>query len=435
MKIISDSAMTLFSVANRLYREGRYIESVIIYEFLSEQCPDFAPYANNETLARMALAKKSGIHQLNTKYHYKDATECQKRLRIAEIVSQLNDPELIGVCFDNDRDLSDPQHFLARANASIAHGYDQWLEQVNRYLQSHGLLPLSFEPQNQREGQSPLLNLNASKPVVEVEGPLVSVCMSCFNAAPFVEQAVRSLLKQSYRNFELFLFNDQSTDGTIKILRRLECEDKRITVIDTPVNQGTYVSRNQAFQRAKGEFFTTLDADDFALPERFARQVAHLQQHPNHVGVMTEWVRMHADGRFYFRANWSGVYSHQSVSTLMVRTKEVRKRIGYWDSVRFAADTEFLFRLQQVFGEAAVPLLKFPTVIALFHEASLTRDPVTGVDVGGITGLSPTRKIYRNTWLKWHKRCGGNLYMPFPLKQRPFDAPFEMLSTGVSSNN
>jgi len=419
---------SLFAVANSFFRQLRYEDAIGIYEFLREQNPDFSPYAFNEMQARQQLAKIAGKRSFKKKYHFNSASECQKRLRIAHLISNLNDPALISVCFNDDQSMPDPQFLLAQANAYVATSHEDWLMKTNQYLAAYKLAPVSLTPLDKGSEQDLFLNLRPARLPV-VEGPLVTVCISCFNADPYVEHAVRSILNQSYRNLELFLFNDRSTDSTLNILRRLEREDKRITVIDNPVNQGTYISRNQAFQRANGVFFTIMDADDFALPDRIALQVRHLQENSNDKGVLTDWVRMSADGYFHFKSGWGGGYQHEAVATLMLRTQEVRKRIGYWDSVRFAADTEFLFRMRKVYGGQAVPLLKIPTEISLYHEASLTNHPITGIGVGGVGGLSPVRKTYRDTWLNWHDQDVNKLFVPFPLEKRLFEAPAEMLPT------
>jgi glycosyltransferase involved in cell wall biosynthesis len=414
---------SLFSFGNKMLQEKRVEDAVAIYEYLTESRPEFSQYAYNNDLARRSLAKVNDRYRNKPKrrYHFNSADDFQKRLRIADLISKQAGPEHLSVCFDDAEIQRIPQCLLSFANASIPYGYDQWLRYVNTYLEQFSLSPLYVRPFDSAAGGMLYLNLVASR-LPRVEGPLVTVCISCFNAEPYVEHALNSILNQSYHNFELILFNDHSSDETLNVLRRAEKRDRRIRVIDNEFNQGTYISRNQAFAQAKGKYFTILDADDFALPDRLALQVAHLEEHPDHQGVLSDWVRICSDGRFHFKGGWGGKYQHEAVATLMVRTS-VQKRVGYWDSVRFAADTEFLFRLRKVYGEKMVPILEIPTVIALYHEASLTNDPETGI---GIDGLSPVRRYYRDNWMNWHK-ASAHLFVPFPLAARLFDAPPEML--------
>jgi glycosyltransferase involved in cell wall biosynthesis len=419
------SRPSLFAIGNMMVRAGRYRDAALIYEYLGEMVPAFQHHALNENYSRSKLVHSLGKCEAYRKLHVDGATKFQKLLRIADTISVLKDPDLVDACFDQELGQSHSERLLAIANASLAADHKKWLQCVNQYLNTQQRLSLTLRPRKLWVTDSLYLNLGFSK-LPPIDGPLVTVCMSCFNAAAYVEHAVRSILNQSYRNLELLIFNDRSTDNSLSVIKSLEREDRRIRVTDNSSNQGTYISRNQAFQQAKGEFFTILDADDFAFPDRLALQIAHLQQNADHVGVLTEWVRMHMDGRFHFKvAAWGGHYQHEAHATLMVRTSLVRERIGYWDSVFFGADTEFLMRLREVFEPAAVPLIAIPTVISLFHESSLTNDPVTGI---GERGLSPIRRTYRDSWKRWHRGTHGALYMPFPLAKRLFVAPKEMLA-------
>ncbi len=92
---------------------------------------------------------------------------------------------------------------------------------------------------------------------------LISVVMPCFNARPFVEQAVRSALEQDYANVELIVVDDGSSDGSRDILASLANDYAgRMTVLHQD-NQGPYPARNAGLQRARGTMVAFLDADDY----------------------------------------------------------------------------------------------------------------------------------------------------------------------------
>lgn len=416
---------TIFHHANRLLRDGRLAEAILLYESLREADPSFTPYADNEQFARRRLARQVGTEQAHRPFHLAKSKRAQRHLRVAHVLGTAGGPEDLHRYLDDHRLQGNPQSQLALANALAGHDPVRWLQHVNAYLAAHGLAPIEVEPAAAaRPGATVFDRLRGGPLPAANEGPLVSVCMSCFNAERYLEQAMRSILNQSYRNLELIVIDDLSRDTTPQIIERLAREDARVRVLRNPTNRGTYVSRNQAFEQARGEFFTVMDADDFALPERLARQVHNLLAHPERIGVWTDWVRMHDDGRFYFKVQWGGTYQHEAVATLMIRRREVLDRIGYWDSVRFAADTEFIFRIKRVYGKDAVPKMGTPTVISLFHENSLTNDPLTGISEGG---LSPVRQRYRDAWGQWHAHHDAPLYMPFPLAGRLYPADEEML--------
>lgn len=108
--------------------------------------------------------------------------------------------------------------------------------------------------------------------------PRVSVVMAVYNAAPFLEEAIVSILSQSWRDFELIVVDDASSDGSGAILDRQE--DPRIRMIRHPINLGASLSRNDALAAARGEYVAIMDADDVCAPTRLERQVEYLDAHP-----------------------------------------------------------------------------------------------------------------------------------------------------------
>lgn len=91
---------------------------------------------------------------------------------------------------------------------------------------------------------------------------LISVIMPVYNAQDFLDDSIGSVISQTYGEFELICFNDASTDNSSKILHRFAQADKRIKVIDSPINVKQGGGRNRALAIAKGEYVIFLDADD-----------------------------------------------------------------------------------------------------------------------------------------------------------------------------
>jgi Glycosyl transferase family 2 len=110
--------------------------------------------------------------------------------------------------------------------------------------------------------------------------PRVSVTMPVHNGERFLRAAVDSVLSQTFRDFELIIVNDGSTDGTAALLDILARQDARVRIVSLPVNNGAVVARNTALQHATGPLIAVMDSDDVALPERLAVQVAYLDAHP-----------------------------------------------------------------------------------------------------------------------------------------------------------
>ena len=115
--------------------------------------------------------------------------------------------------------------------------------------------------------------------------------MPVYNTARYLPAAVESILTQTFREFEFIIIDDGSTDRSGKILEKYAAQDDRIQLIHR-ANQGIAKTRNQLLEQASGELIAIMDADDIALPDRFARQVDFLQAHADVVcvGSALDWI-------------------------------------------------------------------------------------------------------------------------------------------------
>lgn len=105
--------------------------------------------------------------------------------------------------------------------------------------------------------------------------PRISVIMSVYNSAPFLREAVDSILNQTFGDFEFLIVDDKSTDDSLEILKSYS--DNRIQIFENQENIGLTKSLNKLLKIAKGEFIARMDADDISLPERFEKQVSFLE--------------------------------------------------------------------------------------------------------------------------------------------------------------
>ena len=104
----------------------------------------------------------------------------------------------------------------------------------------------------------PAIYLATIKMSIEIDKPLVSVIMPCYNAQNNIQESIQSVLDQDYQNLELIIIDDNSTDDTVNILNQQK--DPRINIILSKKNQGAGVSRNIGIERAKGRFIAFLDS-------------------------------------------------------------------------------------------------------------------------------------------------------------------------------
>ena len=118
------------------------------------------------------------------------------------------------------------------------------------------------------------------------EAPSVSVIALCHNHAPFLREALDSILAQTYPHLEVWLVDDASTDGSPAILREYAAQNPTWHLLLLPENVGNCCAFNTAFFQSQGEFVIDFATDDVLLPTRVAQQVAQFQAAPPEVGTV-----------------------------------------------------------------------------------------------------------------------------------------------------
>lgn len=107
--------------------------------------------------------------------------------------------------------------------------------------------------------------------------PLVSVVMPVYNVSKYLRQAIESVLDQTYRNLELIMIDDCSSDESLQIMKEYARKDDRIVVLANDTNQGVASTRNKGIQAARGEYIALLDSDDFWVANKLEKQIALMQ--------------------------------------------------------------------------------------------------------------------------------------------------------------
>ena len=108
------------------------------------------------------------------------------------------------------------------------------------------------------------------------ERDLVTVVVPSYNSEKYIEDSLRSVLKQTYDNFEIIVIDDCSTDNTVEIIKSLK--DNRIKLIVNTSNIGAALSRNKAIKNASGKYIAFLDSDDIWLPEKLEKQLKFMKE-------------------------------------------------------------------------------------------------------------------------------------------------------------
>ena len=104
---------------------------------------------------------------------------------------------------------------------------------------------------------------------------LISIIMPAYNSGKYISDSIKSVIAQTYSDWELIITDDCSTDNTVKIIKSFS--DSRIKLLKNKRNSGAAESRNYALRKARGRWIAFLDSDDVWLPEKLEKQLAFMK--------------------------------------------------------------------------------------------------------------------------------------------------------------
>jgi glycosyltransferase involved in cell wall biosynthesis len=263
-----------------------------------------------------------------------------------------------------------------------------------------------------------------------MDGPLISIIMTSHCPGPELETAVRSVLSQSWANWELLIADDASGPAYAAVLNSAAALDPRIRILHATENRGTFVRRNDALAAATGELVTMHDSDDWAHPRRLELQAAHLIARPALLANLSRSVRATETVRL---AQPRGTLLRLTETSLLFRRTQVIERIGWFDEIRKAADTGFRLRIEAFTG-APVPIVdvEVPLSIVRFSNTSLS-----GPELGD-GWMHPARIAYssaHSNWLAGKNGAGSAGYLGRSPSVRPFPAPAALLGLPSAAPN
>ena len=217
--------------------------------------------------------------------------------------------------------------------------------------------------------------------------PLISVLMPCYNYAPYVADAIRSVLCQEYPNFELIVVDDGSSDNSaaviIEALRGFQSENHVRTRFIQQENAGVSAALNTALEEAKGTYIATFDADDLMPPGRLMKQGQYLMAHPEVGCLGGRTIRISQDGqqmpvkakqRSVERYNFAQALASALVvgGNIAVYRRDAMDLAGNYDSAIRIQDFQMTLKV----ARAGFFIDILPDVVTLYrkHGASLSSD-------------------------------------------------------------
>ena len=227
--------------------------------------------------------------------------------------------------------------------------------------------------------------------------PKVSVVMSVYNGAHYLQKSVDSILGQTFTDFEFIIIDDGSTDDTWQMLLEYANRDPRLKPFQNAENLGLTKTLNRGLKLARGEYIARLDADDRSFPERLEQQVTYLQSHPSVALVSTGVQYVDPEGR-ELRIDipptnltvlrWEFLFRNPlRHPTVMWRRELVQDKVGYYDpNFVCTQDYDFWVRISETSNIATIPSV---LVQMSWHNQSISSKKAEMQDALG------TKVIYR----------------------------------------
>ncbi|HEX5183058.1 MAG TPA: glycosyltransferase family A protein [Allosphingosinicella sp.] len=206
--------------------------------------------------------------------------------------------------------------------------------------------------------------------------PRLSVVMPVRDLAPYVEDSIRSILGQSFADFEFVILDDGSTDGTREILRAWQVRDSRIRLFEGREPLGPALSSNFVVAKAHGEIVARMDGDDIAHPDRLRRQLAALDADPGACLAGTLWEGIDEKGRRVRpRDRWRLVHGSPFApfahGSIMFRRTAFERAGGYRREADFWEDLDLYGRMAPLGRLIVIPEVLYQ------HRASLLSTRLT----------------------------------------------------------
>ncbi len=209
--------------------------------------------------------------------------------------------------------------------------------------------------------------------------PEISIIMSVYNGETYLEEAIGSVVAQTFKNWELIVINDCSTDSTSDILAAFAAKDDRIKVYTNEVNLKLPTSLNKAISLCSGKYIARMDADDICLPERFERQYEFMQQNPD---VSLSSCRfLTVKNGVYSSGGCGGRCDDKALKAMLLVTNpilhpgviakaEVMKRLNYDTTLTCTEDLELWTRM--VIENEKIQILDEYLLIYRLHDKQIT---------------------------------------------------------------
>lgn len=193
--------------------------------------------------------------------------------------------------------------------------------------------------------------------------PKITVLMPVHNGERYIEDAIESILAQTYTEYEIIIINDGSTDDSMTIIKSYN--DTRIRIVHNYPKMGIVYSLNQGLSLARGDYVARMDCDDISLPHRFEKQIQFMEANPQ-VAICGSWVRVFGaesylkkypehDEVIRTHLLFESPFAHPAI--MMRRNSIIKENLAYRESFQHAEDYDLWSRVPRSLKFANLPIV------------------------------------------------------------------------------
>lgn len=205
-----------------------------------------------------------------------------------------------------------------------------------------------------------------------MNNPKVSVILNCLNGGDFINSCLQSIVNQSYSNYEIILFDNNSTDNSIKLARKINT--KKIKIYKSKKRLKLYAARNKAISKATGKFLAFIDVDDTWLPKKIEKQVKRVYSEKSDVCYTNHWLvngskKIFSKNKLPFRNMTYEILNNYPIciSTVLIKKDTFFKIKKFDKRYEIIGDFDFFYRISKKYKFS---VLQEPLVKYLVHQKS-----------------------------------------------------------------
>jgi hypothetical protein len=217
-----------------------------------------------------------------------------------------------------------------------------------------------------------IIYFNTSNELEEIlkiyeSGKTFDIIIPCYNTELYINNTIKSIFSQTYKNFSLYLINDNSSDNTLEILNEYKLHPK-VTIVSNPENIGKYNSINMISKYLKSDYFLIVDSDDFLVKNRLVYDLMGFSKNNSCLINQTKYYRYNElDNRLILEPNFG--------ENIVTFKNEIFDLVGKFFPTRFGGDTEYIERILKFYGESYINQIDKISYISIIRkdESNLTK--------------------------------------------------------------